>query len=54
MMILIPIDVFLECTGCHKEVVDGQALIALEQQWHVWCFKCSTCNSLLHGEYMGK
>lgn len=43
-----------KCTGCHKEIVDGQALIALEQQWHVWCFKCSTCNALLHGEYMGK
>jgi len=45
---------FADCTGCRKEIVDGQALIALDQQWHVWCFKCSTCNALLHGEYMGK
>jgi hypothetical protein len=45
---------FLECTGCSKEIVEGQALIALDSQWHVWCFKCVTCNTLLHGEYMGK
>lgn len=44
----------LECTGCSKEIVEGQALIALDSQWHVWCFKCATCNTLLHGEYMGK
>ena len=44
----------LECTGCSKEIVEGQALIALDSQWHVWCFKCVTCNTLLHGEYMGK
>lgn len=43
-----------ECTGCAKEIVEGQALIALDSQWHVWCFKCVTCNTLLHGEYMGK
>ena len=45
---------FAECTGCRKEIVEGQALIALDSQWHVWCFKCVTCNALLHGEYMGK
>ncbi|KZS15564.1 Actin-binding LIM protein 1 [Daphnia magna] len=43
-----------QCTGCAKEIVEGQALIALDSQWHVWCFKCVTCNTLLHGEYMGK
>ncbi|XP_059351477.1 actin-binding LIM protein 2-like isoform X2 [Daphnia carinata] len=43
-----------QCTGCRKEIVEGQALIALDSQWHVWCFKCVTCNALLHGEYMGK
>ncbi|XP_046643863.1 actin-binding LIM protein 1-like isoform X2 [Daphnia pulicaria] len=43
-----------QCTGCSKEIVEGQALIALDSQWHVWCFKCVTCNTLLHGEYMGK
>jgi len=43
-----------KCIGCRKEIVEGQALIALDQQWHVWCFKCSTCSALLHGEYMGK
>jgi actin-binding LIM protein len=28
--------------------------MALDKQYHVWCFKCKSCNALLHGEYMGK
>lgn len=28
--------------------------MALDQQWHIWCFKCGTCGTVLHGEYMGK
>ncbi|XP_069699460.1 actin-binding LIM protein 2 isoform X3 [Periplaneta americana] len=43
-----------ECAGCQEELKEGQALIALERQWHIWCFKCRTCDSVLHGEYMGK
>jgi len=43
-----------ECSGCHGELKEGQALIALDRQWHVWCFKCSDCGAPLHGEYMGK
>lgn len=43
-----------ECSGCHGELKEGQALIALDRQWHVWCFKCSDCEIPLHGEYMGK
>lgn len=43
-----------ECSGCHGELKEGQALIALDRQWHIWCFKCSDCGALLHGEYMGK
>ncbi|KAK6632947.1 hypothetical protein RUM43_012690 [Polyplax serrata] len=43
-----------ECAGCGAELKDGQALIALERQWHIWCFKCKDCGSVLHGEYMGK
>ncbi|XP_066906157.1 actin-binding LIM protein 1 isoform X7 [Halyomorpha halys] len=43
-----------ECSGCHGELKEGQALIALDRQWHVWCFKCSDCEVPLHGEYMGK
>ncbi|CAG2057708.1 unnamed protein product [Timema podura] len=43
-----------ECAGCNEALKDGQALIALERQWHIWCFKCHTCGVVLHGEYMGK
>ncbi|XP_076049123.1 actin binding LIM protein Uncoordinated 115a isoform X5 [Oratosquilla oratoria] len=43
-----------KCAGCKDELVEGQALIALDQQWHIWCFKCATCGVVLHGEYMGK
>ncbi len=28
--------------------------MALDKQYHIWCFKCRACDSLLHGEYMGK
>ena len=41
------------CAGCKQELKDGQALVALDKQYHIWCFKCTTCNVLLHGEYMG-
>ena len=42
------------CAGCGDELKDGQALMALEKHYHVWCFKCKSCGDLLHGEYMGK
>ena len=42
------------CGGCGDELRDGQALMALDKQYHVWCFKCKACDMLLHGEYMGK
>merc|ERR1740128_69871 len=41
------------CAGCRQELKDGQALVALDKQYHIWCFKCTTCCVLLHGEYMG-
>ena len=40
--------------GCGDELKDGQALMALDKHFHVWCFKCKACGELLHGEYMGK
>ncbi|XP_056631382.1 actin-binding LIM protein 1-like isoform X4 [Diorhabda sublineata] len=43
-----------ECAGCKEELKEGQALVALDQQWHIWCFKCTTCGTVLHGEYMGR
>ncbi|XP_011312351.1 actin-binding LIM protein 2 isoform X5 [Fopius arisanus] len=42
------------CAGCGGKLQEGQALVALDRQWHVWCLKCHTCDSVLHGEYMGK
>ncbi|KAK7017131.1 hypothetical protein SK128_012258 [Halocaridina rubra] len=52
--LVIKFTLCLECAGCKEELVEGQALIALDQQWHIWCFKCAACNTVLHGEYMGK
>lgn len=43
-----------ECAGCGDLLKDGQALIALDRQWHIWCFRCKACNTVLNGEYMGK
>ncbi|XP_014251095.1 actin-binding LIM protein 3-like isoform X3 [Cimex lectularius] len=43
-----------ECSRCFGELKEGQAVIALDRQWHVWCFKCTVCGVPLHGEYMGK
>ncbi|XP_066600515.1 actin-binding LIM protein 2 isoform X3 [Prorops nasuta] len=42
------------CAGCGTQLREGQALVALDRQWHVWCFKCHSCDTVLHGEYMGK
>lgn len=42
------------CAGCREKIIDGQALIALDLHWHVWCFKCAQCKAPLHGEYVAK
>lgn len=42
------------CAGCGELIRDGQALIALDLHWHVWCFKCNHCKNALHGEYVAK
>ena len=44
----------LVCAGCGNEIKSGQALLALDSQWHLWCFTCSKCGCLLSGEYMGR
>ena len=31
------------CAGCAEDLKDGQALMALDKQYHVWCFKCHSC-----------
>lgn len=43
-----------DCAGCGDQLKDGQALVALERQWHIWCFRCKNCMAVLNGEYMGK
>ena len=43
-----------QCAACKQKINDGQALIALDLHWHVWCFKCSHCKVPLHGEYVAK
>eukprot|EP00112_Aurelia_sp_Birch-Aquarium-sp1_P012577 Seg2645.3 transcript_id=Seg2645.3/GoldUCD/mRNA.D3Y31 product="Actin-binding LIM protein 1" protein_id=Seg2645.3/GoldUCD/D3Y31 len=42
------------CAGCGNDIKSGQALLALERQWHLWCFTCNKCGCLLSGEYMGR
>eukprot|EP00794_Sanderia_malayensis_P005528 gene5528-6213_t len=42
------------CAGCGSEIKSGQALLALDSQWHLWCFTCHKCGCLLSGEYMGR
>ncbi|XP_049880575.1 actin-binding LIM protein 3 isoform X3 [Pectinophora gossypiella] len=43
-----------ECAGCGQELSEGQALVALDRQWHTWCFSCGECGGVLQGEYMGR
>ncbi|KAG7268970.1 hypothetical protein CRUP_004894, partial [Coryphaenoides rupestris] len=42
------------CVGCGRDIKNGQALLALEGQWHLGCFKCTTCHRLLTGEYLSR
>jgi len=42
------------CGDCNQELRDGHALMAMDKQYHVWCFKCAACGMILQGEYMGK
>ncbi|XP_041818152.1 actin-binding LIM protein 1-like isoform X2 [Chelmon rostratus] len=42
------------CSGCGRDIKNGQALLALGVQWHLGCFKCKTCRKVLSGEYISK
>ncbi|XP_056153598.1 actin-binding LIM protein 1-like [Lampris incognitus] len=42
------------CRGCDREIINGQALLALGGRWHLGCFKCKTCSKVLSGEYISK
>ncbi|KFD57664.1 hypothetical protein M513_01334 [Trichuris suis] len=42
------------CAACDQCISSGQVLLALDTQWHTWCFKCTVCHCVLHGEYMEK
>uniref|UniRef100_A0A3Q3F754 Actin binding LIM protein 1a n=1 Tax=Labrus bergylta TaxID=56723 RepID=A0A3Q3F754_9LABR len=40
------------CAGCGRDIKNGQALLALDRQWHLGCFKCKACSKVLTGEYI--
>ncbi|XP_030628976.1 actin-binding LIM protein 1 [Chanos chanos] len=42
------------CAGCGRDIKNGQALLALDMQWHLGCFKCKACGKVLSGEYISK
>ncbi|CAL9688153.1 unnamed protein product [Knipowitschia caucasica] len=42
------------CAGCGRDIKNGQALLALDRQWHLGCFKCKACCKVLTGEYISK
>ncbi|XP_054913877.1 actin-binding LIM protein 1-like isoform X1 [Poeciliopsis prolifica] len=42
------------CSGCGRDIKNGQALLALGAQWHLGCFKCTSCRKTLSGEYINK
>ncbi|XP_030841671.1 actin-binding LIM protein 1 isoform X9 [Strongylocentrotus purpuratus] len=44
----------IRCAQCNDDITQGQALVALDKHWHVWCFKCHKCKKVLTGEYMGR
>lgn len=46
--------VFTDCAGCGRDIKNGQALLALDRQWHLGCFKCKACSKVLTGEYISK
>ena len=41
------------CAGCAEDLKDGQALMALDKQYHVWCFKCHSCQVRSHDSAKG-
>uniref|UniRef100_UPI0037E98140 actin-binding LIM protein 1-like n=1 Tax=Semicossyphus pulcher TaxID=241346 RepID=UPI0037E98140 len=42
------------CSGCGRDIKNGQALLAMAGQWHLGCFKCKICRKVLSGEYISK
>ncbi|XP_041671643.1 actin-binding LIM protein 1-like isoform X2 [Cheilinus undulatus] len=42
------------CSGCGRDIKNGQALLAMAGQWHLGCFKCKVCKKVLSGEYISK
>ncbi|XP_069488120.1 actin-binding LIM protein 2 isoform X7 [Ambystoma mexicanum] len=50
----IPVHALRNCGGCGLEIKNGQSLVALDKHWHLSCFKCKTCDTLLNAEYISK
>ncbi|XP_026883327.2 actin-binding LIM protein 1a isoform X3 [Electrophorus electricus] len=42
------------CAGCGRNITTDQALLALDTQWHLGCFRCKACGKVLTGEYISK
>ncbi|XP_075574140.1 actin-binding LIM protein 1 [Pelecanus crispus] len=51
---LFPRENLENCAGCGRDIKNGQALLALDKQWHLGCFKCKACGKVLTGEYISK
>ncbi|XP_069059455.1 actin-binding LIM protein 2 isoform X7 [Pleurodeles waltl] len=50
----IPVQGLRNCGGCALEIKNGQSLVALDKHWHLSCFKCKACDTLLNAEYISK
>lgn len=44
----------VKCAGCGFNLRSNRMLLALQKYWHVWCFTCYICGTILFGEYMAK
>jgi len=42
------------CSGCLNSIEDEDCIEAVEQNWHLDCFRCSACDSPLSSWYFEK
>ncbi|KAJ5432792.1 uncharacterized protein N7458_011948 [Penicillium daleae] len=43
-------DIPFPCMGCGEILEEGKAFELSGQRWHIDCFRCSTCNTLLDSD----
>ncbi|GLH11083.1 Putative transforming growth factor beta-1-induced transcript 1 protein [Gryllus bimaculatus] len=41
-----------KCAGC-KRVITDVAVIALDQTWHTFCFRCKMCRQIINNSEFG-